>query len=152
MWQAPNQRLRSVIQAKKREREKKRRPVHLKRVSAEIRPLATKLGQAAAVTAARVLLNDITVKGLGIFSEHAMTPGQSISITLEEPRRFYVKGRVVWCQEFEGESRVLSAQRYSYRVGIQFVFQSAEEQAEVEKFLTELSEQHVHGDGFDEAA
>jgi hypothetical protein len=131
------------MHARKREREKKRRPLHIKRVQAEIRVISGKLGQPAIITQARLVLNDISAQGVGLFAVEALTPGQTVAITLEDPYRFYVKGRVVWCQENDPESHVIHQQNFGYRVGVQFLIETPEETADVQKFLRELAEKHL---------
>ena len=142
MWQAPNQRVRAIAQAKRRERERARRPLHIKRVSAELKVL-TLPSAAPMVTDARVLLNDFSPKGLGLFCGRPLGVGQEVAITLESPRRIYVRGRIVWCQEYDCESHVLSQRSYSYRIGVQFTFETVEEQKAIKAFCDELSKDYL---------
>ena len=145
MWQAPSQRMRAVSNQKKRERDRSRRPMHIKRVHAEIKlvnPRAAQ-GEAAVLVDARLLLNDLSPKGMGVFSAQAMDAGQEIAITLQDPSRIYLRGKVIHCQEFDANSHVLSAKSFSYRIGIQFLFETADEQAAVKKFCEQISREHI---------
>lgn len=143
MWQAPSQRSRALANQKRRERERMRQSFHVRRVRAEIK-VSQPMVQSTR-TDARVILNDFTPQGLGLFSEHAVMPGQEVSITLEEPKRFFVRGRVIWCQEYDANSHVLSQVSFKFRVGIEFVFETPEEQAAVEAYVTELNEKYIFG-------
>jgi hypothetical protein len=142
MWQAPNSRVRAIAQAKKREKERNRRPLHLKRVVGEIK-VTGGLGQTPTVTQARVVLNDFSPKGVGVFSNAALEQGQEISLTLNDPKRFYARAKVVYCQEYGSESHIVSEQSYQFRVGLQFLFENDEEKKEVEKYCEELMKAHI---------
>jgi hypothetical protein len=142
MWQAPNQRVRAQANARKRERERVRRGIHIKRVRAEIKTVG-ELAAPALVTQARVLLNDFSPKGVGVFAHAPIIVGQLVSLTLEEPKRFYVKGRVVWCQEYAMESHVLSETPFHYRMGIEFVFETPEEEQQVKDYCEALGHDHL---------
>jgi Tfp pilus assembly protein PilZ len=144
MWQAPNQRLRAIAAQRERDRRRGRRPFHIKRVQAEVKAVGG-LHVAQTVAAARVLLNDLSPKGIGLFSSAPMMVGQEVALTLEEPKRFYVRGKIVWCQELDGGTHVLSEKKFTYRIGIEFVFQSATEEQSVRAYCEELSAQHLNG-------
>jgi len=128
--------------AKKRERERSRRPLHLKRVYAQIK--VETQAEPAKVLDARILLNDITPQGLGLFSMEPILVGQNIAITLDHPSRIYLKGRVVHCQEFAVNSHIMSKDPFLYRVGIHFQFVSKEEEDAVAKFCEGLSSDQIH--------
>lgn len=142
MWQAPSQRLRALVSSKRREKDRLRRPLHFLRTRAEIK--IPDLNGDAIIVDARVILNDISPKGVGLFSTQALLPGQDVAITLEEPKRIYLKGRIVWCQEHDVESHVLSESRYSYRIGIAFVFETPEEFQAVQHYCEVLQKEHIH--------
>ncbi len=143
MWQAPSQRSRALAHQKRKERDRYRQQFHVRRVRAEIK-VSEPMVQSTR-SAARVVLNDVTPNGLGLFSEHPVMPGQEVAITLEEPKRFYVRGRVTWCQEYECNTHVLSQTSFRYRVGIEFIFETPEEQAAVEAYCIELAEKYISG-------
>lgn len=143
MWQAPSQRMRALAVQKKRDRDRMRRPLHIKRVNAEIKLLS--LQAEPQVTIARVILNDLTPKGMGLFCASPLLVGQEVAITLEEPKRIYLRGRIVWCQEYDADSHVLSQQSYSYRMGIQFIFESPEEQVAIRRFCEQLENEFLRG-------
>lgn len=128
----------------RRQYQRNRLPVHFKRARAEVK--LTGLGaDPNKIIEARVLLNDITPKGIGLFSTSPMLPSQEISITVDQPKRLYVRGRIVWCMEHNINSHVLSESKYSYRVGIQFLFDTDEERKALETYVQELEKQYLYG-------
>ncbi|MCM2324724.1 MAG: PilZ domain-containing protein [Oligoflexia bacterium] len=142
MWQAPNQRIRSLQSAKKRQQDRLRRPLHIKRVRAELKVVGHGTGQGA-ISEARILLNDLSPTGVGIFSNAAILVGQEIAITLQDPKRVYLRGRVVWCQEYDLHRHVISSSPFSYRMGIHFLFRNQEEEDAVKAFCNEVLREHL---------
>ena len=142
MWQAPNQRVRAMATSKKREKERAKRRLHIKRVTAELR-LVTSPPTEQPIQIVRVLLNDLTSAGVGLFSLHSLAIGQEIALTLDQPKKVYLRGKVAWCQEYDSDSHVLSAEAYSYRIGIHFVFETKVEQESVKMICEELVKTHV---------
>jgi hypothetical protein len=104
-----------------------------------------KLAAVPTVAQGRLLLNDISPKGLGLFSDQPIMVGQEIALTIEEPKRFYVRGRVVWCQEADADSHILSSHPFSYRIGLVFLFQNAAEEAQVKAYCDELARDVLYG-------
>ncbi len=95
----------------------------------------------------RLLLNDITQKGIGLFSGIPLMPGQEIMIRLAEPRPFFLRGRVVWCREYDSLTPIYStdnSQKYSYRVGIKFIFESLEEERMVKSYCDYLAKELLY--------
>ena len=138
MWQGSSQRVRALQSEKRRQKERLARPIHIKRVRAEIKPRGSSVNQQLPITDGRVILNDISAQGMGLFSTQPQLVGQEVSITLEEPRRIFLRGRIIWCQEHDTETHVISQNAYSYRVGIKFLFESKEEEELIKQFVAEL--------------
>jgi hypothetical protein len=136
MWQAPSR----TRQQKKRTKEQK--SIHIKRVHAELRT-ASIPGQTPTVATARIVLNDISPFGVGLFTEIPFTLGQEIALTFEHPKRAFVRGKILWCEEMIRGGKVLSVETYKYRIGIQFKFQSKEDEAAIRTFCEEISAEHV---------
>jgi hypothetical protein len=113
-------------------------PMHIQRVMAEVRLIGTE-EQEAISWDIRLLLNDITHKGVGLFSSVALMPGQEVLVRLQEPRPFFLRGRVVYCREYDTISGIVSAQSFTYRVGIKFQFESLEEERMVKSFCDFLA-------------
>jgi hypothetical protein len=135
MWQAPNPKMR-LPGAKKSRREHPRRSIHIQRVTAEIRTVGgtTPEGKPQTEASARILLNDLSIKGVGIFANKAFQPGQEIAIHLTDPGPIYLRGKIIFCQEHDVRTHIISNLPYSYRIGIQFVFADATEEETVRKF------------------
>ncbi len=134
---------------KRRGRDGKRTPFHLKRVTAEIKLLRVGEWQIGAssgapVFVARIILNDFSPKGLGLFSTQQLPIGEPVAITLQEPRRLYFKGVIAWCYELEAATPIHSSEKqYAYRVGIAFTFESMEEEEQVRKFCEFLHQEFL---------
>lgn len=141
MWQAPNQRIRQGSGPKKRDGRKSRR-FHVKRVNAEIKALGPPQAPAT-VTQARLVLNDLSPRGLGLFASAPMLVGQEISLTIEEPKRFSVRGRIIWCQEYDAGTHILTDYPYHFRVGIEFLFETQEEENQVRDFCEEIERDYL---------
>jgi hypothetical protein len=147
MWQAPNQRVRSIANAKKRERERAKKPIHIKRINAliELLPLSEEKNPASAEKVnIRLILNDVTTKGASFFARSPLTAGQKITLYLEEPTKIVIQAQVRWCQEYAANSHVLSQQPYSYRLGIEFILGSAEEQDAAKAFYDRVYQNHLY--------
>jgi hypothetical protein len=138
MWQAPSR------SSQKKKREKTRKFLHIKRVTAELRA-ASIPGQAPKVATARIILNDISPFGVGLFTEIPFSQGQDIALTFEHPKRFYVRGKIAWCEEVRTSGRIIQTEEFKYRIAIQFSFQSKEDQDAVRVFCEELQREHVTG-------
>lgn len=82
----------------------------------------------------------MTENEVDIFSNEPVALGTEVGLTLDGPRRFYVRGVVVACRGSEHESRVISAEKYPYRLKIQFMFSSDEEKLQVRKFVADARE------------
>jgi len=97
--------------------------------------------QRGTVIAARVVLNDFGPKGIGAYSPEPVMVGQEVSVTIEEPTRFYCKGRVTWCQM--EETHIISQAPFQYRMGIEFIFANDDEKSAVEEYVKELSKSQL---------
>jgi PilZ domain len=142
MWQAPNQRVRASANAKKRERERSRRPLHIKRIHAELELVTSDSGHPFK-TEVRVILNDLSPRGVGIFSHESLVAGQEVTLDIKDPYKIHLRARVIWCQEYDAYSHVLSSNPYSYRLGLEFVLPTGEEQTAIKTFCEEVSKNHL---------
>src|SRR5258707_370967 len=95
-------------------------PKHLRRTTAQIKMS----GPGGEIVNARVVLNDFTAEGVELFSATPLNQGQEVSLTMEEPKRFYTKGKIVWCDRAEQSGKIISIEKFNFRVRIQFVFES----------------------------
>lgn len=121
---------------KRRDRDRNRRPVHVKRILANL----TFDGRSVE---ARVILNDLNPKGTGLFLTQAVNLGQSVTLEIRDPHPISIQGKVLWCQHDAG-SHVLSNQPFAYRVGVEFVYKSAEEQGAIKQFVEELARDFLY--------
>jgi hypothetical protein len=78
---------------------------------------------------------------MSVFSINPLNPGQVCAITIEEPRRIYVRARIVGCQEMDFDSHVITTQSYSYRLNLLFLFESEEEEKAFKTYCDELATQ-----------
>jgi len=117
----------------------KMRPgIHLQRVDAQLKAVGV-IGSESEPKVIRIFLNEFSPTEVAVFSKVAWAAGQEVAVTFQDPRRFYVRGQIAWCKEFNSRSRVHSENTFSYRVGIQLLFDNEEESQAVVKFHQELS-------------
>ena len=91
----------------------------------------------------RMILNDLSLKGGGLFSLKALLPGQEIRLTLTEPRVFSVFARVVWCQEHNMNSHVISQESFSFRVGVEFVVKNPDDEKNIQALYEYANQHHI---------
>lgn len=140
----------SVV-SRKRRRTQHRRSLRMKRVSAELKPARAGAAPGAPV---RIVLNDLSLKGVGIYGTTPLVPGMEVLIGMQEPRRIDLHGRVVWCNKFVLDHRVLTPgnQFFDYRMGIEFVFENDDEAQAVASFVQEIFAMYVYSKGDTAAA
>jgi hypothetical protein len=133
---------------RKNERAKSRLQLHIKRVTAQMVLMAGDPAESESEKtepeklSIRIVLNDITPTGVGIYVPRLLHKGQEGTLNMTNPMPVSVKFRVVWSREFNVDSHVLTDQAFAYRAGLQFQFSSDEEKVQV----TELCEQ-IERDG-----
>lgn len=119
--------------------------VKLQRTDAEIKTLSSSLNgestdeSQSTILPARVILNEFSLAGVGAYTTQRLKMGQEIALTIDEPRRFYITGRVLICNEVRTESKLIQQNVYPWRVGIEFIYKSDAERAEVSKYCEELT-------------
>lgn|GEM_PF-7046378 len=119
--------------------------VKLQRTDAEIKTLNSSLNGESSdeshstILPARVILNEFSLAGVGAYTTQRLKMGQEIALTIDEPRRFYITGRVLICNEVRTDSKLIQQQSFSWRVGIEFLYKSEAERAEVSKYCEELT-------------
>lgn len=138
---------------RKNERAKERISIHFKRISASLELVAgteaspadtatqpaTEGASSAEKMDIRIILNDVTLSGAGIYTPRLLNKGQEVILTFQNPFNCSLRGRVIWSQEFNVNSHVISNQAYPYRAGIEFSLQSDEDQTNVERLCEEIS-------------
>ena len=138
MWQTSNNKVGS---GERKGRLRSRLPVHIKRASATLKLLGPNYLNHPTIEA-RVLLNDLSVRGLGLFTTRMLTPGLEIQIVFEEPKPFTISGKIVWCHEHHLNSHVLTPVPFLFRAGLLFSYENSAQADEVrqlyEGFAREL--------------
>jgi len=139
MWDHDS-RYRAQRRAKESERKRAKsrdKQLKIRKVDAELRLHADFQSEAETVSA-RMVLNDFLSEGASLFVEHPVPTGYRVSLTLQEPKSFYVRGEVVECTEVASPFRVISSQAYPFRVTIRFILESDDERKAVEQYYDEI--------------
>jgi hypothetical protein len=120
------------------------RRVRLKRTDAEIKILGSYLSgdapeeEASAILPGRVILNEFSDAGVGVYTTERLRMGQEVALTIDEPRRFYITGRIVFCVEVRSDSKIMQQIHFPWRVGVEFIYRSDAERSEVAAYCDEL--------------
>jgi hypothetical protein len=145
MWQAPSQRARAAAYAQKKAREKARRAIHIKRIFANLEIVdSTDAPTSETKAPVRLILNDLSTKGVGLFCSQALISGQEIILTINDPLQLSLHAKVIWCQEHSANSHILSDQPYRYRIGVEFSFPTIEEQQSIAAFYEEITKHYLY--------
>lgn len=88
-------------------------------------------------------LNDFNPHGVYVFSPDPFQRDQTLSITLEEPRRFFARAKVLSSQNTKTDSKVISAPKPTHRLALEFVAQTEEEKAAFLQFAEEIKDQYL---------
>lgn len=91
-----------------------------------------------------VVLNDITPNGMYVFSTQSYPKDRVVSLTLEEPRRFYARARVISSQNVRQDSHIISEKTYSYRVALEYEIQTEEERKTLREFSEEVQRVYLY--------
>jgi hypothetical protein len=109
----------------------------IKKVEAELRLHADFQSEAETVIG-RLVLNDFLAEGVSLFTEKPVATGLRVSLTLQEPRPFYVRGEVIECTEVASPYRVISDHSYPYRVTVKFTLETEDEHRAVAAYYEEI--------------
>ena len=140
MWDSPASRAGT---SKSKKKKKRRFPVHMKRTHVQLKKKG--LGNTESILVARLLLNDFSPRGVEVFSPEALEVGQELSITVDEPKRFFCKGRVIACHEMISDTVVLTQVPHRHRIAIEFVFDNPAEEDSVKAYWEEIRSEFVAG-------
>ena len=143
MYDVPRYRIKAYVQNLRRSRQQIQRltqRIHILRSRAEIR-VTDGMTLPFRPVLCRVILNEMTAMGVYLYSSDAISPGQRVSLTIQEPRMFYSRGIVLSCQPVFRSGGVISETPLRYRIAVEFQFQTREEREAVtdycEGFLRE---------------
>ena len=146
MFTLPSYRVRAYLRGKhlveQEEKLNPRRKLHLKRTSGEIH-FGHGFGMDPTILPCRVVLNDFSPEGIYIFTEVSFEMDTSISLTIENPLRFYFSGHVVWCKRLSLQQSVMGSGDFGYRVAIRFDIQSEQEREELRGIYHDLLVNHL---------
>ena len=140
MWQSPNQKNRGPG-SKRSGRERYRCTLRVKRVTVEIRSVNDPMieGKKPEVHgSARILMNDISPHGVGIFCNKPFVAGQEVAMMLTTPTLIFLRGKVTHCLEHDNRAHVITPTPFLYRIGIKFIFENAAEEAAVTKYCEDM--------------
>jgi len=118
--------------------------VKLKRTDAEIKILNSSPANesadesASAILPARVILNEFSDAGVGVYTTERLRMGQEVALTIDEPRRFYITGKILFCNEVRSDSKIMQQVNYPWRAGVEFIYKSDAERSEVAAYCEEL--------------
>lgn len=147
MWQNSNQKVRALAVARKRDRDRARLAVHFKRISATVETVTEQQKDAhgqesgrKSLIEARVVLNDFSTKGVSFFSPTLLPQGLPIVLSTHAPLGIVLHGRVVYCQEANATSHVISAIHFGYRVGMEFTPETEAEKESLSKYCQDLKQ------------
>ena len=145
MWQNKTQKLRNQAETKKKERDFARLHIHLKRIAATIQILSLDAVENDNLPKleVRAILNDLNNEGVGLYCHEALNAGQEILITFEKPHFLEIMARVKWCQSYNVNSHIITAQPFSYRIGVEFILKKNEEAKAVQKFCAEMIKNYL---------
>ena len=133
-------------QDKTANRYRNRVPIHLRRINAKLDVIApideanpSLIPVITSSLEVRIVLNDLSTTGVGIYASAPLTPDQEVMLSFTVTHPLSVKFKVVWCQEHNMNTHILSAQSYTYRMGLEFMSHSPTEKAAIESLVFELS-------------
>lgn len=84
------------------------------------------------------LLTEINIQNIFMFANKEFLVGQSVVIEFVIPRHFIVHGTVSYCRPYNMRSRIISANKMPYRVGVQFNLDKAGERTILREFLKSI--------------
>lgn len=145
MWSSTNQRIKALMSARQREKDRLSRPIHVRR--ADIRLTFRNDEDFLVEIPARALLNDFTPHGFSLYAVDRLAPNVELSIEISHPKHFRLTGKVVWCQYQPSSTHVLTTQVYPYRVGLAFIWKDQALEADFKKFCAELADLYVNKKG-----
>lgn len=140
MWQSSKHKL-TITQKKRPKRNSaelklRRVPVELKVVPSGAPVLGAK---PAPLIDARVLLSEVSELGLHLFSREPVAVGNPVAVTFEIPKRIYLKGTVSNCSEFTVGSKIISENRFDFRLSVLFSNEKEEDQQAIRDFCKFLN-------------
>jgi hypothetical protein len=122
--------------AKKKKRREPRRHL-MKRVHAQL-VASQGWGTPATIVPARLVLSDMGPLSATLFASVPLELEQQVTLTLNLPQPFLLRGRVTYCRIFEVSSRIHCKQTFPYRIQVEFDFLNDGEMLAVREYLEGL--------------
>ena len=142
MWSSTNQRIKALMSARAREKDRLTRPIHVRRADVQISYRADD-GFLVEVPA-RGLLNDFSEDGFCVYATSHLNPNVEVMIEIQHPKHYLLNAKIVWCQYQPSSSHVLTAKPYPYRVGLALIFKDAKHAADFKNYCDQLGNLYVN--------
>lgn len=142
MWSSTNQRIKALMSARAREKDRLTRPIHVRR--ADVALSFRDDNDFLVEVPSRALLNDLTPAGFCVYAVTGLNPNAEISLEIEHPKRFRLSAKVVWCQYQPSSSHVITSQPFPYRIGLALIWKDATGEEEFKKYCAELDGLYVN--------
>lgn len=134
-------RYRERVRAERARRRRERAKYHLAISQAEIR---LSEGVSSRVVEARVLLNEVNEFICALFTREPIKAGNEVALTIQHPKQFYVRARVVGSCLYGRSTAVLSETGgFEYRIWLKPVFETEEEARDVRAYADWIRENLV---------
>ena len=114
------------------------RDFHLKRVDCTLRKLDS--GPEGSPNPVRLLLNDVTIAGLAIYSTFPLPLSALVVLEMDYPEPMRLQAKVGWCQQLISIGRIITKDPPSYRIGLVLAHETPEEEAKARAFCEKLAE------------
>jgi hypothetical protein len=86
----------------------------------------------------KTVLAEISMEKMFFFSNKAFTEGQSILIQFCIPKVFLMNADVLYCRPYNMQSRIISKNKYDFRVLVKFTFLKDGERALLRQFIQSI--------------
>ncbi len=119
--------------------------VYFKRVTVKIKKDINPDDKNTAIDSfnANVVLNDITKKGLSLFSKENIPTGQEVFITFNLIEEKTVRAKVLTGYSMDFDTHVITDRDFSHRIIVMFLYISQKEKAEFEAYLDKIQNEYV---------
>lgn len=145
MWSSTNQRIKALMSARQREKERLTRPIYVRRTDLT---LSFRTDDDALVEiCARALLNDLTPARFCVYAATSLNSNVEISLQIDHPKVFKLKAKVLWSQYQVSSAHVITTQNFPYRMKLSLVWKDPAQEEEFKNFCAELSELYVSKEG-----
>jgi hypothetical protein len=142
MWSSTNQRIKALMSARAREKDRLSRPIHVRR--ADVRITFRDADDFLVETPARVMLNDLRPAGFVVYATTALNPNSEVTVEVEHPKHFRLSARVLYSQYQPSSAHVLSTQSFPYLIGVILIWKDQALEEAFTKYCAELEDLYVN--------